>query len=77
MLIKWDYSSLEEEKKNNFSKLSEEDIKKIFDLQKQGLTQQKIAEEIGCTRSNISYILNKKTWQIKSSTTISQESTLK
>ena len=63
--------------KNNFSKLSEKDIKKIFDLRKQGLTQQKIAEEIGCTRSNISYILNKKTWQIKSSTTISQESTLK
>lgn len=63
--------------KSNFSKLSEEDVKKVFELRKQGLTQQKIAEEVGCTRSNISYILNKKTWQIESSTTISQESTLK
>ena len=63
--------------KSNFSKLSEEDVRKVFELRKQGLTQQKIAEEVGCIRSNISYILNKKTWQIESSTTISQESTLK
>lgn len=50
--------------KSNFSKLSKEDIKKIFILREQGYTQQKIADEIGCTRSNISYILNKKTWQV-------------
>lgn len=59
---------------NNFSKLKEKDIKKIFELRKQGLTQKEIAELIGCTRSNISYILNKKTWQVKSSTIISNES---
>lgn len=58
-------------KKSNFSKLSEEDVKRVFELRKQGLTQKEIAEKVGCTRSNISYILNKKTWQIKSSTTIS------
>lgn len=59
---------------NNFSKLTENDIQEIFLLRKQGYTQQKIAEKIGCSRSNISYILNKKTWQVKSSTTISKES---
>lgn len=48
--------------KSNFSKLKEEDINRIFELRKQGLTQQRIAEIIGCSRSNISYILNKKTW---------------
>ncbi len=50
--------------KSNFSKLSEEDIIRIFELRKQGYTQQKIADEVRCTRSNISYILNKKTWQV-------------
>lgn len=49
--------------KSNFSKLSQEQIVLIFELRKQGMTQQEIAEIIGCTRSNISYILNKKTWQ--------------
>lgn len=50
--------------KSNFSKLTEDDIKKIFELRKNGSTQQAIADQIGCTSSNISYILNKKTWQI-------------
>ena len=50
--------------KSNFSKLSEENIKEIFRLREQGLTQQEIANIIGCTRSNISYILNGKTWQV-------------
>lgn len=59
---------------NNFSRLKEKDIEKIFKLRGQGLTQKEIAEVIGCTRSNISYILNKKTWQVKSSTIISNES---
>lgn len=49
---------------NNFSKLSQKDIDKIFKLRAQGLKQYEIAEIIGCTRSNISYILNKKTWQV-------------
>lgn len=51
-------------KNSNFAKLTQEDINKIFELRKQGLTQQKIANIIGCTRSNISYILNHKTWQV-------------
>ena len=50
--------------KSNFSKLSINDIEKIFKLREKGLTQKEIAEIIGCTRSNISYILNKKTWQV-------------
>lgn len=50
--------------KSNFSKLKEEDIQLIFQLRKQGKTQQQIAEVVGCSRSNISYILNKKTWQV-------------
>lgn len=59
---------------NHFSRLKEKDIEKIFELREQGLTQKEISEVIGCTRSNISYILNKKTWQAKSSTIISNES---
>lgn len=50
--------------KSNFSKLSAEDIKHIFELREKGKTQQEIADIVGCTRSNISYILNKKTWQV-------------
>ncbi len=50
--------------RSNFSKLSEDNIKLIFQLRKQGLLQREIAERIGCTRSNISYILNNKTWQV-------------
>ena len=49
---------------SNFSKLKEEDIKRIFELRVKGLTHQAIAEKIGCTRSNISYILSNKTWQV-------------
>jgi antitoxin component HigA of HigAB toxin-antitoxin module len=48
--------------KSNFSKLTQKDVDKIFNLRRRGLTQEQIAEEIGCTRSNISYILSKKTW---------------
>lgn len=50
--------------KSNFSKLTEEQINEVFELRKQGLTQKAIAEKVGCTRSNISYILSKKTWQV-------------
>ena len=50
--------------KSNFSKLSSDDIKTIYRLRDQGYTQQEIANEIGCTRSNISYILSNKTWQV-------------
>lgn len=49
---------------SNLSKLSEDDIKKIFELREQGYTQQQIADVAGCTRSNISYILNKKSWKV-------------
>ena len=49
---------------SNFSKLNENDIQKIFELRASGLTQKAIAEKIGCSRSNIGYILLKKTWQV-------------
>ena len=48
--------------KSNFSKLTQKDVDKIFNLRRKGLTQKQIAEKIKCTRSNISYILSKKTW---------------
>lgn len=48
---------------SNLSKLTNEDIEKIFELRAQGYLQREIAEIVGCTRSNISYILNNKTWQ--------------
>ena len=54
---------------SNFSKLRLEDIKRVFDLREQGLTQAEIATIIGCSSSNISYILKRKTWQVESSTT--------
>lgn len=49
--------------KSNFSKLTQADIDKIFELRNFGWLQKDIASQIGCTRSNISYILNHKTWQ--------------
>lgn len=49
--------------KSNFSKLSEEDVDRVFKLRQQGLAQQQIADQVGCSRSNISYILNNKTWK--------------
>lgn len=55
--------------KSNFSKLTEKDAIKIFELREEGLTHKQIAEIIGCSSSNISYILKGKTWQIESSTT--------
>lgn len=56
---------------SNFAKLTSADIDIIFKMKEQGYTQKQIAEFIGCSCSNISYILNRKTWQINSSTTIS------
>lgn len=47
---------------SNLSKLTEQDIKKVFTLRSQGWLQKDIADEVGCTRSNISYILNQKSW---------------
>ena len=49
---------------SNFSKLKEKDIDLIFKLRREGKTQQQIADIVNCSRSNISYILNKKTWQV-------------
>lgn len=59
--------------KSNFSKLTDQDISLIFALRKKGLTQKAISEIIGCFRANIPYILNQKTWQVGSSTTIRKE----
>lgn len=50
--------------KSNFAKLTEEDIKLIFELRKKGLTQKAIGEIVGCTDSNVAYILRGKTWQV-------------
>ena len=49
--------------KSNFVKLTREDVEKVFRLRKQGLTQREIGESVGCTRSNVSYILNNKSWK--------------
>ena len=44
-------------------KLTPLDIKDIFDLRAMGLSIIKIGQEKGVTKSNISYILRKKTWR--------------
>lgn len=49
--------------KSNFAKLTQKQVQTIFELRKKGLTQKQIAELMNCTRSNISYILNKKSWK--------------
>jgi transcriptional regulator len=36
----------------------------IFELRKKGLTQKAIGEIVGCTDSNVAYILRGKTWQV-------------
>lgn len=46
--------------RSNFSKLKDDQIKLIFDLRQKGWTQKQIADKVHCSRSNISYILNKK-----------------
>lgn len=52
--------------KSNFSKLTQEDIRRIHKLSSLGYTNRKIADIIGkCTSSNISYVLSGKTWQTK------------
>lgn len=56
---------------SNFAKLTSADIAMIFKMKEQGYTQKQIAGFIGCSCSNISYILNRKTWQVSGSTTIS------
>jgi len=48
---------------SNFHKLTEKDVKKVFELRKKGLTQQEIGDIVGCTKSNISYILKGKSWK--------------
>lgn len=50
------------EEDSNLSKLSTRDVRRVFMLRAKGLTQRQIALIVGCTRSNISYILNHKTW---------------
>lgn len=49
---------------SNFAKLTEEDVKQVFELRKQGLLQREIAEIVGCTSSNISAILREKSWKV-------------
>lgn len=47
---------------NRGTKLNKKDIQKIRELRKEGKTHQKIADTIGCSRPNISIILEGKTW---------------
>ena len=48
---------------NNISaKLTEEDVKEVFKLRQKGLTHQQIANEMGCSRGNITKILNHQIW---------------
>ena len=64
--------------KSNLSKLTEQDVKKVFELMSQGLTQKEIGNILGCSDSNISAILRGKSWkQVNSSTTIPEGSTSK
>lgn len=49
--------------KSNFSKLTQEQVQQVFELRQQGLTHRTIVEIVGCSRSNISYILKEKAWQ--------------
>lgn len=48
---------------SHLSKLTEDDVKKVFELREKGLLQKEIAEIVGCTKSNISCILRKKSWK--------------
>ena len=61
MLLSLAYKKPRKGERSNFSKFSKIDIQKVFELRKQGKLQREIAEEVGCTRSNISYILQGKT----------------
>lgn len=45
------------------SKLTEEDVKRIFDLRENGLTHQEIADHFSVSRTNVTYILNRKIWK--------------
>lgn len=64
--------------RSNWAKLTKDDVKKVFELRKQGLTQQQIGDIVGCTKSNISCILRSKSWkEVESSTTIPYGSTSK
>lgn len=56
------------------TRLTEDQVKEIFELRRQGWLQREIAERFGCTPSNISAILRGKSWkQVGSSTTIETE----
>ena len=48
---------------SNFSKLTNDDVKKVFELREEGFLQREIAEIVGCTKSNISCILRGKSWK--------------
>jgi predicted XRE-type DNA-binding protein len=49
--------------KNSMSRLNAEQIISIRALHKQGILTRIIASMFGVTRSNVSYIVNKKTWR--------------
>lgn len=60
------------------AKLTEQNVKQVFELRAQGLTQKEIGNILRCSDSNISAILRGKSWkQVSSSTTIPEGSTSK
>jgi hypothetical protein len=48
--------------KHSRAKLTEELVKHAFKLRAEGLMQERIAKEIGCTKMNVSNILRGKSW---------------
>ncbi len=48
---------------NHFSKLSEQDVRRVHELRKAGLNQYKIASEVGASQATVSRILRKKIWR--------------
>jgi hypothetical protein len=48
--------------KNLLAKLREPDIRRAFALRAEGKSFRQIAGLLGCTRANVGYIINRKTW---------------
>lgn len=48
--------------KNHLSKLTDDDVRKLWTLHRSGMTGRDIAKFLGCTPANVSSIINRKTW---------------
>lgn len=49
--------------KNNLTKLSEDQVQRVFEMRKNNIRVEDIAKEVGCTKSNIYCILSGKSWK--------------